>query len=71
MVVICVDFQEEVILTCGVVTLYNLWNLAQSLNNIIEFLWVFKVQSDESTGLITNTFWVDNKLRTLYNTKVC
>ena len=52
-------------------TFHHLRNLLQLVYNVVELLWILKIQTYISTCLITNLLGIDDELRALDDAKIC
>ena len=65
MIVACIDFDEHVEASCGIVALHDFGNLLELFEYFIEFLGVLEVEADVGAGLVAYLLGVDDELRTL------
>src|SRR5690554_582665 len=64
LVALCINFNEDGVLTRGVMALYNLRNLFQHLHHLIEQTGFFEKNTHKSTGMKTNFRRIKYEFRT-------
>ena len=70
-VVAGINLDKHIHAACRIMTFHYLRNLLQLVYNVVELLWILKIQTYISTCLITYLLGIDDELRALDDAKIC